>query len=36
VGGTWFAIASFLMIVVLVLHGPISPDLSEQYGEGQR
>jgi hypothetical protein len=30
VGGTWFAIASFLMIVVLVLHGPISPDLGEQ------
>jgi hypothetical protein len=30
VGGTWFAVASFLMIVVLVLHGPISPDLSEQ------
>ena len=30
VGGTWFAVASFLMVVVLVLHGPISPDLSEQ------
>lgn len=30
VGGTWFAIASFLMVVVLVLHGPISPDLGEQ------
>jgi hypothetical protein len=30
VGGTWFAIASFLMIAVLVLHGPISPDLAEQ------
>lgn len=30
VAGTWFAIASFLMVVVLVLHGPISPDLSEQ------
>jgi hypothetical protein len=30
VGGTWFAIASFLMIVVLLLHGPISPDLGEQ------
>lgn len=30
VGGTWFAIASFLMVVVLVLHGPISPELSEQ------
>jgi hypothetical protein len=30
VGGTWFAVASFLMILVLVLHGAISPDLSEQ------
>lgn len=30
VGGTWFAVASFLMVVVLVLHGPISPELSEQ------
>ena len=30
VGGAWFAVASFLMIMVLVLHGPISPDLSEQ------
>jgi hypothetical protein len=33
VGGTWFAVASFLMIVVLVLHGPISPDLSEQMAK---
>jgi hypothetical protein len=32
-GGTWFAVASFLMIVVLVLHGPISPDLSEQMAK---
>jgi hypothetical protein len=30
VGGTWFAVASFLMVMVLLLHGPISPDLSEQ------
>lgn len=30
VGGTWFAIASFLMVVVLVLHGPLAPDLTEQ------
>jgi hypothetical protein len=30
VGGAWFAMASFLMIAVLVLHGPISPDLGEQ------
>ena len=33
VGGTWFAVASFLMIVVLVLHGPISPNLSEQMSK---
>ena len=33
VGGTWFAVASFLMIVVLVLHGPISPDLSAQMAK---
>ena len=33
VGGTWFAVASFLMIVVLVLHGPISPNLSEQMAK---
>ena len=30
VGGTWLAIASALMIAVLVLHGPISPDLNVQ------
>lgn len=30
VGGAWFAIASFLMIVVLGFHGPIAPDLSDQ------
>jgi hypothetical protein len=30
IGGTWFAIASSLMIVVLVMHGPIASDLAEQ------
>lgn len=30
VGGSWLAIASFLMIVVFVLHGPIAPDLDAQ------
>lgn len=30
VGGSWFAVASFLMAVVLVLHGPLAPDLAEQ------
>jgi hypothetical protein len=30
VGGTWFAIASLLMILVLVLHGPLAHDLGEQ------
>lgn len=30
VGGTWLAIASFLMIAVLVFHGPIAPDLGDQ------
>jgi hypothetical protein len=30
VAGSWLAVASFLMIVVLVGHGPISPDLDEQ------
>lgn len=30
VGGAWFAIASALMILVLVLHGPIAPDVTEQ------
>lgn len=30
VGGTWFAVASFLMIVVLVFHGPIASNLSDQ------
>jgi hypothetical protein len=30
IGGTWLAIASALMIAVLVLHGPIAPDLAEQ------
>lgn len=30
VGGTWLAIASALMIALLVLHGPIAPDLNDQ------
>lgn len=30
VGGTWLAIASFLMIAVLVFHGPIAHDLNDQ------
>jgi hypothetical protein len=30
VGGTWLAVASFLMIVVLGFHGPIAPDLNDQ------
>jgi hypothetical protein len=30
VGGTWLAIASLLMVVVFVFHGPIAPDLNEQ------
>lgn len=30
IGGTWFAIASALMIMVLALHGPIAPDIAEQ------
>jgi hypothetical protein len=30
IAGTWFAIASFLMIVVFALHGPIAHDLDEQ------
>ena len=30
VGGMWLAAASFLMIVVLGLHGPIHPDLQVQ------
>jgi len=30
VGGSWLAIASFLMIVTLVFHGPIAPDLDDQ------
>ena len=29
-GGTWLAIASFLIILTLLLHGPISTDLAEQ------
>jgi hypothetical protein len=30
VGGAWLAIASFLMILVLALHGPIAPDPGDQ------
>lgn len=30
VGGTWLAIASFLMVAVLAFHGPIAPDLNDQ------
>src|SRR5687768_16296516 len=30
VAGTWFAIASFLMVGVFVLHGPIAHDLNHQ------
>jgi hypothetical protein len=30
VGGAWLAVASCLMILTLVLHGPIAPDLNDQ------
>jgi hypothetical protein len=30
VGGAWLAIASFLMILALALHGPIAPDPGDQ------
>lgn len=30
VAGSWLAIGSLLMILVLLIHGPISPDLDEQ------
>lgn len=30
VGGTWLAVASFLIIAALALHGPIAPDLDDQ------
>ena len=30
VGGTWLALASFLMIAVLAFHGPIASNLSDQ------
>lgn len=33
VGGTWLAIASFLMIVVLLFHGPIAPSLDDQMAK---
>jgi hypothetical protein len=29
-GGMWLAIASLLMVAVLVFHGPIAPELNEQ------
>jgi hypothetical protein len=30
VAGTWLATASFLLIVALVMHGPLAPDLDSQ------
>lgn len=33
VGGTWLAIASFLMVVVLLFHGPIAPSLDDQMAK---
>jgi hypothetical protein len=30
VAGTWFAVASFLMVAVLVSHGPLAHDLNHQ------
>lgn len=30
VGGTWLAIASVLMIITLVIHGPMAPEVSDQ------
>ncbi len=30
VGGMWLSIASFLLVIALVLHGPIAPDLHDQ------
>jgi len=30
VAGTWLAIASFLLVAALLLHGPLAPDLSDQ------
>ena len=30
VAGGWLAIGSFMMILVLLIHGPIAPDLDEQ------
>jgi hypothetical protein len=30
VGGTWLAVASFLMVAALALHGPIASDLNDQ------
>ncbi len=36
VGGTWLAIASFLLIVTLGFHGPIAPDLNVGVTEEQQ
>jgi hypothetical protein len=30
VAGTWLAIASFLLVVALIIHGPLAPDISDQ------
>jgi len=30
VAGTWLAIASFLLVVALIVHGPLAPDISDQ------
>lgn len=30
VAGTWLAIASFLLLAALIVHGPLAPDLSDQ------
>jgi hypothetical protein len=30
VAGTWLAIASFLLVVALAVHGPLAPDLGDQ------
>lgn len=33
VAGIWLAIASFLLIAALIVHGPLAPDLSDQMKE---
>lgn len=30
VAGTWLAIASFLLVVALIVHGPLAPDVGDQ------